>query len=62
MRPIPHDDNLPVPKPPENGLAFLEQTQCEDSSSPEAIQHSSDDQMTSQRRGHQNQNDLISRK
>jgi len=24
MTPIPHDDNLRVPEPPENGLAFLE--------------------------------------
>jgi hypothetical protein len=25
MRPIPHDDTLGVPEPPENGLALLEQ-------------------------------------
>jgi hypothetical protein len=29
MRPIPHDDNLPVPKPLENGLALLEQMKRE---------------------------------
>jgi hypothetical protein len=30
MTPIPHDDILRVPEPPENGLAFLEKTECED--------------------------------
>jgi hypothetical protein len=59
MRPIPHDDHLPAPEPPENGLAFLEQMECEDGASAEAIQHSSDIN-TSQRRELQNQNDLIS--
>jgi hypothetical protein len=44
MRPITHDDNLTGPEPPENGLAFLEQMECEDGSSLEAIHHSSDDQ------------------
>jgi hypothetical protein len=43
MRLIPHDDNLPVPEPPDSGLAFLEQMECKDGSSPEAVQHSSDD-------------------
>jgi hypothetical protein len=42
MRPIPHDDHLPVHEPPENGLAVLEQIECEDVSSPAAIQHSSE--------------------
>jgi hypothetical protein len=42
MRPIPRDDHLPPPEPPENGLAFLDQLKCEDGSSPEDIQHSSD--------------------
>jgi hypothetical protein len=44
MRKIPHDDNLPVPKPPENGLAFLEQLESEDGSSPEVIRQASEDQ------------------
>jgi hypothetical protein len=39
MRSIPHDDNLPVPEPQENGLTFLEQMGSEDGTSPEAIRH-----------------------
>jgi hypothetical protein len=46
VRPIPHDDNLPVQEPPENGLAFLDQMECENGSSPAATQHSSDDLYT----------------
>jgi len=42
MRPIPHDDNLRVPEPPENGLAFG--TECEDGSSSVAILYTSDHQ------------------
>jgi hypothetical protein len=41
-RSIPHYDNLPVPEPQKNGLAFLEQMGTEDGTSPEAIQHSAD--------------------
>ncbi|GFG32104.1 hypothetical protein Cfor_06874 [Coptotermes formosanus] len=66
MRPIPHDDHLQVPEPPENGLAFLEQMECEDGSSPEAIRHSSDDQYVPEQRtseskrfNQQELNDLI---
>jgi hypothetical protein len=44
MKSVPNDDSLRVPEPPENGLAFLEQTECEDGSSPEAILYSSDHQ------------------
>jgi hypothetical protein len=44
MWPIPQDDNLPVPEPPQNGLAFLEQMECKAGSSPEAMQQSSDGQ------------------
>ena len=43
LRLIPHDDNLPVQEPPENGLAFLDQMECENGSSPAATHHSSDD-------------------
>jgi hypothetical protein len=50
MRPVPHDDYLSAPEPPQNGLAFLEQMECEDGSSPEAIQHSSDDHCVPQQR------------
>jgi hypothetical protein len=60
MTPIPHDDNSPVAEPPENGLAFLEQVECENFSSPEAI-HTLQIINTSQRRELQNQNDLINR-
>jgi hypothetical protein len=42
MRPIPHEDSLQIPEPPENVLAFLEQMERDDSSSSEAIQHSAD--------------------
>jgi hypothetical protein len=38
MRPISHDDSLRVPEHLEDGPVFLEQTECEDGSSPEAIQ------------------------
>jgi len=44
MRQNPHDDNLPVPEPPENGLAFLKQMESEDASSPEAFRQSAEDQ------------------
>ena len=44
MRPIPHDDSLQIPEPSENVLTFLEQTEREDGSSPEAIQHAADNQ------------------
>jgi hypothetical protein len=44
MWPIPHDKNLPVPEPPDKRLVFFEQMECEADSSPDAIQHSSDDQ------------------
>jgi hypothetical protein len=50
MRPIPHDDCLRVPEPPENGLAFLGNTECKDGSSPEAILYSSDDQYIPEKR------------
>jgi hypothetical protein len=50
MRPVPHDDHLPAPEPPENGLAFLEQMECEDGSSPDAIHHSSDNQYVPEER------------
>ena len=50
MRSVPHDDSLEVPEPPENGLAFLEQTEYEDGSSPEAILYSSDDQCIQDKR------------
>ena len=44
-RSLPHDDNSPVTRPPGNGLALLEQTECEDGFfSPETNQHSSEDQ------------------
>ena len=33
MRSIPLDSSLPVQEPPENGLAVLEQMECEDGSS-----------------------------
>ena len=63
---IPHDENLPVPEPPENGLVILEQMECEDHSSPEATQHASDDQYFPQKRtseperfNQQELNDLI---
>jgi len=39
MRPVPLDNNIPVSQPSENGLAFLEQMECADGSSPEATQH-----------------------
>jgi hypothetical protein len=48
VRLIPHDGNLPVQEPPENGLAFLDQMECENGSSPAATQHSSDDLNTSE--------------
>jgi hypothetical protein len=60
MRSIPHDDNLPVPEPQENGLAFSEQMGSEDGTSPEAIRHSSANQYVPEKRL-QNQNDLTSR-
>lgn len=60
MRSIPHDDNLQVPEPPRNGLAFLEQMYCEGASSRETIQLSSDNQ-DSHRRGLPIQNDLITK-
>jgi hypothetical protein len=50
MRPIPEDDSLPVPENPEDGPAFFEQKECEDVSSREAIQHSSDDQFIPENR------------
>jgi hypothetical protein len=50
MWPVPHDDSLRVPEPPENGMAFLVKTKCEDGSSPEAILHSSDDQYIPEKR------------
>jgi hypothetical protein len=43
MRPNHHDGILRVPEPLENGLAFLEYKECEDSFSPEATLYSSDD-------------------
>ena len=43
VRLILHDDNFPVQEPPDNGLAFLNQMECENGSSPAATQHSSDD-------------------
>ena len=46
----PHDDHLPVSEPPENGLAFLEQMENEDGSSPEAIRHSAEDQYVPEER------------
>jgi hypothetical protein len=48
VRIIPHDDNLPVQEPPENGLAFLDQMECENGSTPAATQHSSDDLNTTE--------------
>jgi hypothetical protein len=59
MRPILHDDNLPVKEPPENGLAFSEWNvkmvlHLKPFSTLQMIN-------TFQRRGIQNQNDLISR-
>jgi hypothetical protein len=61
MRPISHDDNLPVPEPPENGLVFLEQMECE------ALLHlkpfsTLQTIISSHRRLLQNQKNLISRK
>jgi hypothetical protein len=50
MKPIPHDDHLPAPEPPEIGQAYLEQMKCEDGSSPEAIQHFSDSQYSPEER------------
>jgi hypothetical protein len=47
LRSIPHDDNLPVPQPPEKRLAFLEQMECEDGSVSEDIRRSSEDQYVS---------------
>ena len=47
MRSIPHDDNLPVPRPPENRLAFLEQMECENGFSSEDIRRSAEDQYVS---------------
>ena len=44
LRPSPYYDNLAVTEPPGNELAILEETEREDSSSPEAIQHYSLDQ------------------
>jgi len=41
---IPYDDILPFSGPPENGLAFLEQMESEDSSSLQAIRHSAENQ------------------
>ena len=38
VRPVPLDDNVPVSEPPENVLAFLEQMEYDDSSSPAAAQ------------------------
>jgi len=50
VRPIPLDNNIPVLQPSENGLAFLEQMECADGSSPEATQHSSDNQYVREER------------
>jgi hypothetical protein len=50
MRPIPYDESLRVPEPPENGVAFLVKTECEDGSSPEAILYSSEDQYIPEKR------------
>jgi hypothetical protein len=60
MRTVPHDDNLPVPETPENGLALLEQMERE------AFLHlklfsTLQTINKSQGRGLQNQKDLISR-
>jgi hypothetical protein len=50
MRQNPNDDNLPVPEPPENGLAFSEQMESVDGSSPEVIRHSAEDQYVPEER------------
>jgi len=50
VRPVLRDDHIPVPQPSENGLAFLEQMECEGSSSPEATQHCSDNQYVPEER------------
>jgi hypothetical protein len=59
MKPIPRDDHLPVPEPPQTGQAYLEQMKCEDGSSPEASQHFSDNQYIPEERTSE-PNDLIS--
>jgi len=50
MKQIPHDENLPFPEPPENGLAFLEQMESKDGSSSEAIRHAAEDQYVPEER------------
>lgn len=45
IRPIPHCENLPVPKPSETGMLFIEQMECEDLISAES-QHSSGSEYT----------------
>jgi hypothetical protein len=50
MRPFPLDDHIRVSQPSENGLAFLEQMECADGSSPEFTQHSSDNQYVPEER------------
>jgi hypothetical protein len=37
LRAVSDDDSLPVPEPPENGMAFLKQMECKDGSLPEVI-------------------------
>ena len=49
VRLISHDDNLPVQDPPENGLAFLDQMECENGSSPAATQHCPDNLNTTEK-------------
>ena len=50
MKQNPHDENLPFPEPPENGLAFLEQMESKDGSSSEAIRHAAEDQYVPEER------------
>jgi hypothetical protein len=50
MRPVPLHNLIPASQPSENGLAFLQQMECADGSSPEATQHSSDNQYVPEER------------
>jgi len=50
MRSVPHNDNLSVPELQENWLAFSEQMEIEDCTSPEAIRLSADNQYVPKKR------------
>lgn len=42
MRPVPHDDNLPIPKPPENEMELFQEVDCDLGSDSENLECASD--------------------